>query len=312
MGTQGMINRKTVLVTIIILLCIFAPLTVVSYFLKEDKNPFDKNPGHDFYYKNKLWFYEGSELLGTYECTTDACDYATSTINDQEYGINYYTGKDQEKIALINNDYAFLKDGALVKLYSIKQGSTLQNYKMVNTYNTNISGDAYILENQDGKWGAVSINENIMSILPFEYSFVGLKNEVEEGYLKSDIYIVSKDDKWYLVKNDNTSLTSTYNEPIIDYNNRYVVTLSNNKIRVYGYDGEEFLNNLNISKCLVKDRYLGIISDNILYIYDDLENNYLQMITLTDNGANLTIEVENDDIIIKSGDNILDTLELNG
>ena len=306
-----MINKKTVLVTIIILLCIFAPLTVVSYFLKEEKNPFDKNPHHDFYYKNMLWFYdEDDKLVNTFTCTTDTCNYASSIIKDDSYEINYYKNGSLTKTSLINNDYAFIKDGALIKLFSVKQGSVLQNYKTINTYNTNIENDAYILENENNLWGVVSLKENIMSILPFEYSYIALKDNVVDGILSSKTFIVAKDDKWYLVGDDNTSLTSLYNEPIVDYNNRYVITKKEGRVRVYNYAGLEYLPNEFVSDYVLEGNYLGIISQNVFYLYNNLDSNYLKAITLNEEESNIEMEIDNNNIVIKSNGNVIDTLAL--
>ena len=311
MGIPDMINKKTVLVTIIILLCIFAPLTVVSYFLKEEKNPFDKNPHHDFYYKNMLWFYdEDDKLVNTFACTTDTCNYASSIIKDDSYEINYYKNGSLTQTSLINNDYAFIKDGALIKLFSVKQGSVLQNYKTINTYNTNIENNAYILENENNLWGVVSLKENIMSILPFEYSYIALKDNVVDGILSSKTFIVEKDDKWYLVGDDNTSLTSLYNEPIVDYNNRYVITKKEGRVRIYNYAGLEYLPNEFVSDYVLEGNYLGVISQNVFYLYNNLDSNYLKAITLNEEESNIEMEIDNNNIVIKSNGNVIDTLAL--
>lgn len=311
MGTPDMINKKTVLVTIIILLCLFVPLTIVSYFLKEDENPFDDNPHHDFYYQNKLWFYdENDKLVNAFPCTTDTCDYASSIINDDIYEINYYKEGNLLKTSLIANDFAFIKDGALVKLFSVKEGSILQNYKVLNTYNTNISNNAYILENENNLWGVISINDSIMSILPFEYNYIALKDNVVEGTLNSDVFIVSKDDKWYLVSDDNTSLTALYNEPIVDYNNKYVITKNEGRVRIYNYAGLEYLTNENISDYVMEGSFLGIVSQNVFYLYNNLDYNYLKSIPLNGEESEIELEINNRKIVIKSNGNVLDTLAL--
>ncbi len=301
-----MINKKTVLATIIALLIIFVPLTIASYFLKEKENPFDKNPGHDFYYKEMLWFYDGNDLINTYHCNTTSCDYAEYVIDDED--INYYKDGNLKKSEVINNNYVFIKDGALTNLYSLDYGKVLQSYKQVKTYNTNIFDNIYILQNQDDLWGAISVSENINSILPFEYSFVGLKDNInEDGSLNADMFIVSKNNKWYLVSKDNEKKSSEFDSKIVDFNDKLIVT-KGSSYHIYNYDKNEYLIDYNISDYkLVKD-YLLIISNNMLYIYKDISNGYLKSYNVS--SGKLNTEVENNKIIIKIGENVIDTLDV--
>ena len=301
-----MINKKTVLATIIALLIIFVPLTIASYFLKEKENPFDKNPGHDFYYKEMLWFYEGNDLINTYHCNTTSCDYAEYVIDDED--INYYKEGNLKKSEVINNNYVFIKDGALTNLYSLDYGKVLQSYKQIKTYNTNVFDNTYILQNQDNLWGAISVSENINSVLPFEYSFVGLRDNLnEDGSLNTDMFIVSKNNKWYLVSKDNEKESAEFDSKIVDFNNKLIVTKSAN-YHIYNYDKNEYLIDYNISDYkLVKD-YLLIISNNILYIYKDISNGYLKSYNVS--SGKLNTEIENNKIIIKIGENVIDTLDV--
>ena len=77
--------NKYSLVIIILLLVITLPLTVMGYIYKQN-HKVDENKNHEMYYKGKIWFYNNSgELLGTYECKTEVCELAKSTIDDEEY-----------------------------------------------------------------------------------------------------------------------------------------------------------------------------------------------------------------------------------
>ncbi len=301
-----MINKKTVLATIIALLIIFVPLTIASYFLKEKENPFDKNPGHDFYYKEMLWFYEGNDLINTYHCNTTSCDYAEYVIDDED--INYYKDGNLKKSEVINNNYVFIKDGALTNLYSLDYGKVLQSYKQVKTYNTKVFDNTYILQNQDNLWGAISVSENINSVLPFEYSFVGLRDNLnEDGSLNTDMFIVSKNNKWYLVSKDNEKKSSEFDSKIVDFNDKLIVT-KGSSYHIYNYDKNEYLIDYNINDYgLVKD-YLLIISNNMLYIYKDISNGYLKSYNVS--SGKLNTEIENNKIIIKIGENVIDTLDV--
>ena len=110
--------RKGTLITIIVLLVIFLLLTVAGFYFHFAGTPDDvtnDNPNHEFHYNNQLWFYdEDNNLIGTYECTTSNCDYATSYINDGEYSIDSYVPSEGEDGLLmdsvINNQFVFLTD----------------------------------------------------------------------------------------------------------------------------------------------------------------------------------------------------------
>ncbi len=303
-------DKKPVIITIVVLLLIFTPLTVISAFVRVGKNPLDENPGHDFYYENKLWFYnENNELLSNYECRTVKCDLATTSITDGEYGINYYKDGKLEKV-LNNNKFTFIKDGALTYLYNVTSGTVLKKYLQVKNYNTKLEDDIYIIQNEDKLWGALSIGEVLSAVIPFEYDFISiLNNDVTSEYLKINNFIVFKDNKWYLIDKNNSVISSYYNEPIIDYNNNYIITKNNSKLRVFNYQGTEYLNNYNISDYAFYNNYFGAVINNNIYIYSDLNSNYIKSLSVTNNGK-LKIESTDNQIAIKIGDNIIDYLNI--
>ena len=106
--------QKGALFLIIFLLVIFVPLACYGLFLKltgpGETSGLD-NVNHEFYFDNKLWFYQDDgTLLGTYECKTSHCGYAVNTINDDEYGVNSATVAEDEPIKIINNRFAVLTD----------------------------------------------------------------------------------------------------------------------------------------------------------------------------------------------------------
>ena len=300
-------DKKPVLITIVVLLLVFTPLTVISAFIKVGKNPLDENPGHDFHYDNKLWFYdENNKLISSYECKTAKCDLAVSTITDQEYGINYYQDGKLTKVNN-NNKFTFIKDGALTYLINVSNGTVLQKYLQIKNYNTKVEDDIYILQNENKLWGSLSIGETLSAVIPFEYDFLAILNNTSDDYLKVDNFIALKDNKWSLIDKNNTKISDSYNEPIIDYNNKYIVTKQNNRIKIYNYEGLEYLSNLNFSDYALYNDYVGLVMNNMVYIYNDLNNNYLKNITINSTGK-LMIEEKDNRIAIKIGDNIVDYL----
>ncbi len=302
-----MINKKTVLATIIGLLIIFIPLTIASFFLKEKENPFDKNPAHEFYYKEMLWFYDkDGQLINNYHCNTTSCGYAEYIIDDED--INYYKEGTVLKSTL-NSNYVFLKDGALTYLYSLKLSKVLQSYKSIKTYNTHLFDNTYILQNQNELWGVLSVGESINSILPFEYNFIGLINKMnDDGTLNTDTFIVNKDNKWSLISKENKKLSADFNAKIVDFNKDIIVTKNNERYHIYNYTMNEYLTNYLITNCKIVKNYIMVESNNMLYVYRDLNNSYIRSYNL--NNGSLDILEDNNKIVLKLSGNILDTLEV--
>lgn len=304
-------NKKVVLITIVILLCIFLPLTVIGFIFKDDKNLLDENPRHDLYYKGKVWFYdENDKLLSSYECQTEVCELSVPTIDDDTYGINYYKGT-ISSVPVEDNSYTFITDGAVLYLYNVKNGTTLQSYKSIKNYNTKINNNNYILQNSDGLWGVLTVGSTLSSVLPFEYDFVGLINKVDDkGILNSDKFIVLKDSKWYIVDSDNSAITGYIDDPIIDYTDEYVISKNSERIRIHSYQNFEYLTNYQIKDYALEDNYIAIVIDGFILIYNSLNTNYIKSIPLTTSGE-LDLEKEDNKLIVKINNEIIETIELN-
>lgn len=306
-------NKKGVLITIIVLLCIFVPITVIGFLGNSNISPLEDNPKHETYYDGHMWFYDSNDkFLSKYECQTEVCEYTNPTIDDNTFGINYYKDGNVKSVGLISDKYTFITDGSLIHLYAVDTGTVLQNYRAVKTYNTNVENNSYIIQDSNGVWGVIGISNNLSSILPFEYSFIGLGNNFNEyGILAADKFIVQKDTKWYLVDNTNSALSGQIDDPIIDYNDNYIFSKNQDKIRIFSYENYEYLTNYTIKDYILEDKYIGIITDNFLIVYENLGNNYLKSVTLTDKNAKVELEKNENKLIIKINDIETETIELN-
>ena len=300
-------NKKIVLGAIIFLLIIFVPLTAIGYFVKDKKNPLDENPNHDFYFEDKLWFYDNNDkLISKYECQTNKCDLAKLSIDDDEYDINYYKGGTLEKVEN-NNAYTFIVDGALNYLFDVQSGRSLQKYLQIKNYNTKLKNNLYIIQNENKLWGVLSIGETLESLIPFEYNFLGILNNFNEDELKTDIFIALKDERWFLINKENMPISSQYEEPIVDYNDNFVITKKNDRIKIYNYEGVEYLNTYNFTDYALYDKFIGLIANNTVYIYNDLNSNYIKNIPINRMG-DLKLEAKGNQVVIKLDDEIIDYL----
>ena len=302
-------DKRYSLVLIILLLCIFAPLSVFGIFINKNK---ESNPNHDQFYEGYIWFYDNNdELLSKYQCMTEICEFAKPIIDDDEYNINYYKDGKLNSLKEIDGHYTFIIDGNDIKLYDITNGTVLVSYKAVKNYNTELVNNYYIVQNNENKWGIISINKVLNSVLPFEYDFIGLINKTDlNNKLLSDKFIVKKEDKWYIVDNNNEILSSEINYPIIDYTDNYIFTKNNNEIKIYNYEGVEYLNSYSIKNYIIKDNYLGIISNNILYIYNNINTDYIKSIMLNNSNSKVELDIINNTLIVKVDSVVIENVEL--
>lgn len=305
-------NKKPVIVTIVILLIIFTPLTVISAFIHADRNPLDENPGHDFYYKGKLWFYNSDDkLVSTYECGTETCEFTKPIIDDAEYGINYYKDGTKMSVNIVDDKFTFITDGVVVSLFNVEMGTTLQTYKAVKNYNIDLENNTYIIKNNSDLWGALTIGDNLSSVLPFEYDFIGIKDgDFENGRLNIKEFIVLKNSKWFLVDTSNNVLTEKVNNPIVNYNKNYLFTKTSDRYRIFGYDGVEYLSNYRIKNYVIEDNYYGIITDSFVLVYNNLGSNYLKVIPITSQVSKVELEKRNNNLAVKFDGNTVDNIAI--
>lgn len=265
-------EKKAVLITIIVLLCIFLPFTIIGIVNNKDiskPKEDNENPRHELFYQGKLWFYDDkNKLISNYECLTELCGLAKGDIDDQEYNINYYQDGSLEFVNYGTN-FAFISDGD-IKLFNIKAGSVLTTYSNVKTYNASISNDRVIVKNNEGLWGVLSIGEILENNLPFEYDFIGLKNKLnEDNKIISDKFIVKKDNHWFIVNETNEILSGYILNPIVDYNDYYIISYNINRYYVSTFNNINYFNDLVISDYAILDNYIGVMTSGVLTLYDD-------------------------------------------
>ena len=121
--------------------------------------------------------------------------------------------------------------------------------------------DMAILENDGNKWGVLSFKKMLLVCFHLNIDYIGLSNKVEEGLLKTNYYIVKKDNKWFIVDDTNTQISDSFNEPIIDYSvtSNTLVLAFKSSINIY---------NLSTKKIIEQVSFNG--SFNSL---DSIENN---------------------------------------
>ncbi len=303
-------NKKATFYVIVGLLVIFLPLTVFETVIKLQNRNIEENPNHDFFYDGYLWFYsDTNELLSKYECMTEVCELAKTTIDDADYGINYYTEGTIEQLPILG-DYAFITDGSEIKLYNITSGNTLDTYKAIKDYHTKLGSNSVIVQNNSGLWGMFSFENNLNSILPFEYNFIGIGNNPLEGFLSISKMITLKDNKWAIVDNTNSMLSGYIDDPIVDYNDEYIISKNDNIFKVYGYNDTEYFMDMQITNYVRLDNYLGIVEGNTLRVYNSLNNDPIKEITLPSPDSKIEFQMEEGNLNILIDNSASDTLAI--
>ncbi|MCI8394063.1 MAG: hypothetical protein HFH86_01100 [Bacilli bacterium] len=320
-------QKKGVFITIIVLLIIFLPLSVCSFVLHlmNENKPKEKilnNPTKQFQFNNSLYFYSSlGNLLRIYECQnpTGLCDYATSKTNDQKYALDYYQQDEPQKIELIKERYAFLVDAETEEnakpfLYDVTTDHKYTSYASVKNYGIGIENDLFIVENETGKFGLLSLKENPTLKIKFEYDFLGLanfKNDDEEK-LMSDFFVGLKDNAWFLLDMNGAVLTEAITSEIVSFNGKNIIVKTKDGYYLTDYQNNMVLSNGPFQNLFFTGKYLNILEkDNQFYIYDITSSSIIsKTITVLPNDKITSKINENGNLDIIVNQKIVDTIAL--
>lgn len=327
-------GNKGSLIIIVILLIIFVPLSflTITYKVKENKEQEKKEVKKalpEFYLDGTLNFVLYNNLIGTYTCENTKeegyCGYAYETIDDDIYSLDYYEDSYLDELSIALSRYAFLvdtstsydknnTDNATIILYDIEKAKVLASYKAVKDYTIGLDGDYFIVKDMNDLWGVIKLDDgNIIQIIPFEYNYIGVQNQIANAkeQLDSDMFVALKNNFWYLLDNSGTVLNSPISASIYEYDSNIIVGVYNNKYSLYNYYGNMLLNSVSYDGIKIVGKYVLTI-DN----YDKYEviNYNTNEVVST---KNVTIESIkdvkydiNDDgsINIYKGDNLIETI----
>ncbi len=311
-------ERKITLITIIILLCIFLPLTAFAttmHFIENKENI--ENKEHQFYFDGKLYFYNNEDLLGTYVCqNTDYCDYAVSR-NTNTYDLIEPKSNGQ-KYTLLHNRYAILMDtttmqllNAPVLLYDVLENQVIGTYKEFKNYGVGIENDYYIASNEDGLWGVLKITDQIEEVIPFTYDYIGLSNiQNKDGQIKSDYFAVLKNNSWSILDSQGNKVSDTVTDSLVDYNETYMITKSGSEMNLLTFDGRNrlFGSYQYLHFC---GPYIAIIdATNDFYVYAIDQNKEVSNRHRISSPENISYKVEKEYIHIFDGEELIENIAI--
>lgn len=315
-------NRKATLISIIILLIIFLPLTTlgtITHFKNAPQK--EKNKNYEFKQDGKLNFYNGNKLLGTYTCEhfDEYCDYAIAKVTS-EYSLEEYIPENLTKLNLINNQYAFLYDtttmnlqNAEVILYDILNNKVLAIYKEVKNYGVGLENNRYIVKDKNDLWGVIELNDSLTTKIPFNYDYIGITkpNDANPEKITSNRFAVKKEEEWQIIASENQVLSVSFPEEIVSYNEEYIILKGENYMKYVDYEGASPLSN-PLKYIAYYEQYLEVIDDkNTFYLYDEATKEKISKDYIVTERSDINITKEGKTIIIKRKENIVETIPIN-
>lgn len=297
-------DRKT-LITIIVLLVICLPLALVgtvNHFKGADKKIEDNNVNKELIYNNKVYLYQGDNLLGTYDCNN--CFKAETVIDDNEYHTNSYKGGTKKIDAAINDMWAvFGKDKDIV-LYNILGKSIATKYEQIKTYNVNHTNDMLIFKNSN-KWGITYFTSAIKN----DYDYIAFPAHFINDALDTSMFIGKINNLWYILKSDGTALMPEVHTEIVDFNDSYYITYDGS-YHIMDYSNVEQLAGVTKDKVYAIDKYVFLVLNDKMFVYENVNEPYKKSIDLKEY-EELYLSKNSDDIAIMLDGNLLETIALN-
>lgn len=327
-------GNKKALIIIVILLIVFVPLSFLTatYKFKENKEK-EKKPSAptlpEFYENGTLNFVEYNSLLGTYKCnnTNDVgfCGYAYEAIDDDSYALDYYEDSYLDELGIVNSKYTFIIDTDAsydqnntedkeVILYDIEQEKVIDTYKSVKNYTIGLNGDYFIVKDLNDMWGVIKLEEDIVTVIPFEYEYIGVQNQLANAKetLDAELFVGYKNRFWYILGNNGTPLSSPLSAAVYQYDSDVIVGVFNNKYSLYNYYGNMLLNSASYNGMKIVGKYIFTL--NSFGKYEVVNYNTNEVV------SSKTVDIENIDDIrydfnedgsinLYKGDNLLETIK---
>ena len=300
-------DKKT-LITIIVLLVIFLPIGLfgtIKSFSTTKSDVKDDNPNKEFKYNNKLYFYYNDKLLSTYECST--CTLASSSIDDINYHTNYYKSDDKELAGVLNEYYGLFKENDNIILYNLVNNKKIDSYKSIKNYNIEATSKFAITEKSSGK--GVIFFDLSNSPIPNVYEYITLPSHIIDNKLDTSKFIVKKDNMWSVISANKEVDVAPVSDEIVDFNDSYYITFANNTYHIYDRNNIEYLENLPKTNVYGVGKYIFVLNNNQLFIYENCLNPVVKIMELPSYNS-LYFYQNNNKIDIMIDENLHETLEL--
>lgn len=298
-------DKKT-LYTQIVLLILFLPLSIVATVVHskyKNGEVIDTNPSKSLIYQDKVYFYDGNNLLGTYPCKT--CLRASSVIDDDKYHINYYKYGVSDIDSTLSQSFGIIKNSNSLELINVKTGTVVNRYEDVKTYKID-SKPNVLINKKDGKWGIVYLDLS-SKVIANNYEFIGVPAFMENNNLSFNKFIVYDGSKWQIIDRAEEVLVQSDAE-IVDFSDNYYVTYDGS-YHVYDYNNNAYLTDMLISNAYGAGKYLFVRVGMNLLIYEKIEEGLIDRVMIVDgNNVNIIKNEKNYEVYVEG--NLRDTIAL--
>lgn len=265
-------DKKT-LITIIVLLIIFLPLTVIgtiNHFKGAGKTTVeDENVNKDFIFNNKVYFYQDGVLSSTYEC--DNCGVSEPILDDANYHTNSYQSGTKEFNPILGDGWALFKKGDKEALYNLIGKNVVFEYQAVKSYK--VDTESNILISRSGnKWG-VSFLDMSATGIKNNYDYIALPAHFTNDVLETSKFIGQINNKWYILDSNSTNaVIGLVENEIVDFNDNYYITYNDGSYKVMDYNNVEHLVGNSFKNIYAVGKYIfAVTTSNILFIYENCD-----------------------------------------
>lgn len=240
------------------------------------------------YLDNKLYIYSDKEkerLIGSYTCINKntienaeseltSCYIAKDTIYEDNELITDEDKARNNLIPIINNKYAFIKDGSDVILIDLTKDTNSQilgTYTSVNTY-TGSNNDT--LSTYSGMINVIAVSKksNSYGMLNIENSSATKVYDFQYKHMEKigDYILAQNEDNTWSLLNGPKGANVTYTGKIVNYSSdkKYFKTLEGGKYFISDVNGTKVTETSYKDAILYSNFYLGINISNELYLYN--------------------------------------------
>lgn len=249
-----------IILIIIIVVSVFL-LTKEEEVIIEEEEPVILSMGNYKYIDGILYFYSSDDVeLGSYECSLKDETLCYLSISELDESLDN-TIKVYSDYSLVTSyvdiyeNLVFVNDNESVFLYDLDENEILIEYTSVASAYDNY----VILGDENDKYAIANISGEVNLVTEFTYDYIGYIEGTEN-------FVFSKNSDYGIVDNSGKELINEISGSVINYNEKYIVTLSGSSYSLINYDNDELLSGFDYIK--IYDGYIYGIKDNLLYLYD--------------------------------------------
>jgi len=181
--------------------------------------------------------------------------------------------------------------------------------KVERTYKTiEESGNLYIVMNTSGLYGLINIDEEISDVFDTKYKHIEYNSIANQ-------YMITTSTASFIADEAGTKLSPDYSAQIVQYNDKYIITKSDNgEYHIFDFQNKELLREYVNSKRLYIELvgdFVGVITDSYLYRIYDFRNGTVILgdYQITDQSLDIRARFNDSKIEIYKGNQVLKTID---